>query len=188
MVLQGWSGVFLFFFTLNSYLHHREDSWGIYRFSVFESREILNVRVRGHANTESQCISKSFLFHGIFAPLLFLIQFTWWAESQFVLIPALWCYNAFRGNESQTDAQTSHLNCQPFSQTTRFWKCLSSISTLTNGDAAEKKEGKTFLSCHSYKTCKASGKKELPVAPLILALKSCHFVIGTWSISNVDKW
>lgn len=64
-MLQGWSGLF-FFFTLNSNLHHREDPWGIYRFSAFESLEILDFRVRGHINI----FGKFSFCHGIFAPLI----------------------------------------------------------------------------------------------------------------------
>lgn len=50
--LQGWNWLFLLF-TLNSNLIHSEDSFGIYRFCLFASLEIMNWGVRGHINRES---------------------------------------------------------------------------------------------------------------------------------------
>ena len=80
-LLQGWKVLFLLF-TQNSNLHQCEDSLGIYRFRLYASLEILNLRVRGHINTKSHW---SFLFHSTFI----FTSFTKWTEMQLLVRSAL---------------------------------------------------------------------------------------------------
>lgn len=57
---------YCFLFTLNSNLHHREDLWGIFRFSVLDSPETR----RFHSQRAHKHIQYVSFCHGIAAPLV----------------------------------------------------------------------------------------------------------------------